>query len=89
LLGAAHYGQRTQNRKSQEDREAEDRANGTQVRAHLSRTQVGQEMNLSSQKKYQEHQADNAAICAVYSHVLGKTQLRGESLSGQERRHVA
>lgn len=46
------------------------------MRAHLSRVQVGQKMNLRSQKNYQEHQADKAAICAVCSHVLGKTQLR-------------
>ena len=58
------------------------------MRAHLSRIQVGQEMNLRSQKNDQEHQADKAAICAVYSHVLGKTQLRGESLRGQEPRHI-
>jgi len=44
-------------------------------------------MNLRSQKKCQKHQADNAAICAIYSHVLGKTQLRRELLLGQERRY--
>jgi len=44
--------------------------------AHLSRVQVGQEMNLCSQKNYQEQEADKAALCAIHSHVLGKTQLR-------------
>lgn len=44
--------------------------------ADLSRIQVGQEMDLRSQEDHQEQQADKAAICAVYSHVLGKTQLR-------------
>ena len=76
MLRAAHYRQRTQNGESQENREAQNGANGTQMRAHLSRIQVGQEMNLRSQKNDQEHQADKAAICAVYSHLLGKTQLR-------------
>ena len=46
------------------------------MHADLSRIQVGQEMNLRSQKNHQEHQADRAAIFTVYSHVLGKTQLR-------------
>lgn len=55
------------------------------MRAHMSRIQVGQEMNLRTQKKDEEQQADHTAISAVYSHVLGKTQLRGESLPGQER----
>jgi hypothetical protein len=44
--------------------------------AYLSRIQVGQEMNLRAQKKDEEQQTDSAAICAVYSHVIGKTQLR-------------
>jgi len=52
--------------------------------ASRARVQVAQKMNLRSQEKYQEHQAYQAAICVVYSHVLGKTQLRGESLRGQE-----
>jgi hypothetical protein len=46
------------------------------MRTNLSRIQVGQKMNLRSQKNHQEHQADKAAGFAVYSHVLGKTQLR-------------
>jgi hypothetical protein len=46
------------------------------MRTNLPRIQVGQEMNLGSQKDHQEHQADKAAIFAVYSHVLGMTQLR-------------
>jgi len=46
------------------------------MRPYLSRIQVGQKMNLRSQKQKQEQQADDAAICAIYSHVLGKTKLR-------------
>ena len=41
-------------------------------------------MNLRSQKNNQEQQADETAVCAISSHVLVKTQLRGESLLGQE-----
>ena len=46
------------------------------MRAKLSRIEVGQKMDLCSQKNHQEQQAYEAALCAVYSHVLGKTQLR-------------
>ena len=46
------------------------------MRTHMSRIQVGQEMDLRTQKKDEEQQADHTAISAVYSHVLGKTQLR-------------
>ena len=54
------------------------------MRASWTRVQVAQKMDLRSENERQEQQADQTAICAVYSHVLGKTQLRGESLRGQE-----
>ena len=56
------------------------------MRTSLARVQIGQQVDLRSQKQQQEYEANNAAIYAVYCHVLIKTQLRGESLLGQERR---
>ena len=44
--------------------------------ARLPRIHVGEEMELRSQEYEQEQQTDKAAIGAVYSHVLGKRQLR-------------
>ena len=55
------------------------------MRTSLARVQIGQQVDLRSQKQQQEHEANNAAVYAVYCHVLIKTQLRGESLLGQER----
>ena len=59
------------------------------MRANLTRIQVGQEVKLCAQKDYQEQQTDSAAIYAVYRHVPNRTQLRGESLLGQERKRFA
>ena len=42
-------------------------------------------MDLRSQKQQQEHEANNAPIYTDHCHVLIKTQLRRESLLGQER----
>jgi hypothetical protein len=62
MLSTAHHWKRAKNRKGQENGETQHRAHWTQVRTSLARVQISEEVDLRSQKKQQEHQADGTAI---------------------------
>ena len=81
---APDRGQGANNRGGQENGETQNAAYRTQVRPRTGRIEIGQEMKLSSKKEQSQQQADKeASVCAITGHLVGKTQLRRESLLGQ------
>jgi len=55
------------------------------MRSRPARIKIGKEVQLSSEEEQHQQQAEeNASVCAITGHVVGSTELRGESLLGQE-----